>query len=68
MSFCQFAVLLAIVFVLELSAGLAGYILQDGLKAYLVNRVNVSMEQYNTDSEIAGTIDFMQEKVSYRNI
>jgi hypothetical protein len=61
-------VLLAIVFVLELSAGLAGYILQDGLKAYLVNRVNVSMEQYNTDSEIAGTIDFMQEKVSYRNI
>ena len=66
MSFCQFAVLLAIVFLLELSAGLAGYILQDGLKEYLVSRLNVSMEQYNTDSEIAGTIDFMQERVSYR--
>jgi hypothetical protein len=68
MSFCQFAVLLAIVFLLELSAGLASYILQDGLKEYLVSRVNVSMEQYNRDPEIAGTIDFMQERVSYRNM
>lgn len=58
-----FAVLLAIVFLLELSAGLAGYILQDGLKEYLVSRVNVSIEKYETDSEIAGTIDFMQERL-----
>jgi hypothetical protein len=61
-------VLLAIVFLLELSAGLAGYILQDGLKEYLVNKVNVSMELYSTDPEIAETIDFMQERVSSRNV
>jgi hypothetical protein len=67
-SFSQFAVLLALVFLLELSAGLAAYILQDGLKEYLVSRMNVSMERYNTDSEIASTVDFMQERVSYTNI
>lgn len=59
--------LLAIVFLLELSAGLAGYVLQDGLKEYLVNKVNISMEQYSTDPEIAETIDFMQERVCYTN-
>lgn len=58
-----FAVLLAIVFLLELSAGLAGYILKDGLKEYLVSRVNVSMQYYSTDPQIARTIDFMQEKL-----
>jgi len=58
-----FAVLLAIVFVLELSAGLAGYVLKDGLKEYLVSRVNTSMQYYSSDPEIARTIDFMQEKL-----
>jgi hypothetical protein len=67
-SFCQFAVLLAIVFLLELSAGLAGYVLKDGLKEYLVSRVNISMQYYSTDPEIARTIDFMQERVGYINI
>jgi hypothetical protein len=67
-SFFQFSVLLAIVFILELSAGIAGYVLKDGLKEYLVNRVNTSMEYYSTDPEIARTVDFMQEKVCYRNI
>jgi len=60
-------VLLAIVFVLELSAGLAGYVLKDGLKEYLVSRVNTSMQYYSSDPEIARTIDFMQEKVCCRN-
>jgi len=60
-------VLLAIVFVLELSAGLAAYILKDGLKEYLVSRVNTSMQYYTSDPEIARTIDFMQKKVCYRN-
>jgi hypothetical protein len=60
--------LLAIVFLLELSAGLAGYVLKDGLKEYLVSRVNYSMQYYSTDPEIARTIDFMQERVSYRNV
>lgn len=58
-----FAVLLAIVFLLELSAGLAGYVLKDGLKEYLVSRVNISMQYYSTDPEIARTIDFMQERL-----
>jgi hypothetical protein len=61
-------VLLSIVFLLELSAGLAGYILQDGLKEYLVSKVSISMEKYNADPEIAETIDFMQGRVSSRNI
>jgi hypothetical protein len=56
------------VFLLELSAALTGYVLQNGLKEYLVSKVNTSMEQYSTDSEVASTIDFMQEKVCYRNI
>jgi hypothetical protein len=56
------------VFLLELSAALTGYVLQSGLKEYLVSKVNTSMEQYSTDAEVASTIDFMQEKVCYRNI
>jgi hypothetical protein len=60
-------VLLAIVFLLELSAGLAGYILKDGLKEYLVSRVNSSMPNYSSNPETARTIDFMQERVCYRN-
>lgn len=59
--------LLAIVFLLELSAGLAGYILKDGLEEYLVSRVNTSMQYYSSDPEIARTIDFMQQNVCYRN-
>lgn len=58
-----FAVLLAIVFVLELAAGIAGYILKDGLKEYLVSRVNTSMQYYSSDPEIATAIDFMQNKL-----
>jgi len=60
-------VLLAIVFLLELSAGIAGYVLKDGLKEYLVSRVNTSMQYYTSDPEIATAIDFMQSKVCYRN-
>ncbi|KAJ9587395.1 hypothetical protein L9F63_019096, partial [Diploptera punctata] len=60
---CQFAVLLAVIFVLELSAGLAGYLLKDGLQDYLVNRLNVSMSEYSTNTEIAKTIDFTQERL-----
>jgi len=58
-----FAVLLGIVFLLELSAGLAAYILKDGLKEYLVSRVNTSMQYYSSDPEITRTIDFMQRKL-----
>lgn len=60
--------LLAVVFLLELTAGVAGYVLQDGLKEYLVSKVNVSMERYNTDPDIAETIDFMQERVSSKHV
>ena len=59
--------LLAIVFLLELSAGLAVFVLRDGLEEYLVSRVNTSMQYYSSDAEIARTIDFMQRKVCYRN-
>jgi len=58
-----FAVLLAIVFVLELAAGIAGYVLKDGLEEYLVSRVNTSMQYYSSDPEIATAIDFMQNKL-----
>jgi hypothetical protein len=60
-------VLLAIVCILELSAAIAVYILRDGLKEYLVSRVNTSMHNYRLDPEIARTIDFMQREVCYRN-
>ncbi|PSN47124.1 hypothetical protein C0J52_14501 [Blattella germanica] len=42
--------------------GLAGYLLKDGLKEYLVDRLNVSMTSYDKNAEIARTIDFMQER------
>jgi len=59
-----FAVLLAIVFLLELSAGLAVFLLRDGLEEYLVSRVNTSMQYYSSDPEIARTIDFMQRELA----
>jgi hypothetical protein len=61
-------VLLAIVFLLELSAGLAVFLLRNGLEEYLVSRVNTSMQYYSSDPEITRTIDFMQREVCYRNI
>jgi hypothetical protein len=60
-------VLLAIVFLLELSAGLAVFLLRGGLEEYLVSRVNTSMQYYSSDPEIARTIDFMQREVCFRN-
>ncbi|XP_069703024.1 CD63 antigen-like [Periplaneta americana] len=59
----MFAVLLGVVFVLELAAGLAGYLLQEGLKDYLVTTLTDAMPQYGHDTEITETIDFMQSRL-----
>lgn len=58
-----FAVSLILVLVLELAAAIAAYAMQDGIKDLLAGRINATMKEYNTNSEAAVAIDFMQSRL-----
>ncbi|XP_063220882.1 CD63 antigen-like [Bacillus rossius redtenbacheri] len=58
-----FSVLLGVVFVLEVSAGIAAYVLQDNLGAALGARMQTLMGQYRSDSGVRHTFDFVQRQL-----
>lgn len=58
-----FAVSLSIVLILELSAAIAAYALQDGLKNVLAQKINVTMHQYGKSQEATDAIDFLQSRL-----
>lgn len=59
----QFAVSLSIVLVLELSAAVASYTLQDNIINLLDEKINYTMHQYETNGGAKSAIDFLQSKV-----
>nr|CAD7589875.1 unnamed protein product [Timema genevievae] len=58
-----FSVFLGIIFILEISAGIAAYVMQDGLRDVLEGRMRTMMSQYSTDSQVAETFDFIQQRL-----
>lgn len=62
----QFAVLLSVVLVMELSAAIAAYALQDGIKDLLAEKINMTMQQYGKNDEARIAVDFMQSRVKKR--
>ncbi|XP_047113848.1 CD63 antigen-like [Schistocerca piceifrons] len=56
-----FAVLLGIIFILELSASIASYVLRDGLVDMLVGSINSTMHDYPKDVYMAQTVDYLQQ-------
>lgn len=55
-----FSVLLGIIFVLELAAGISGYVLRNEAEHLLENQLISTQESYETNSEIAKLWDFTQ--------
>jgi len=46
-----FSILLLLVFILELSGGIAGYVLRDSARDFLSDKLNKSMHSYNSSTE-----------------
>ncbi|XP_066997734.1 23 kDa integral membrane protein [Anabrus simplex] len=55
-----FAVMLGIVFVLELAAGITAYVLQSGLSEVLMKNMLESMDKYGTDQRLTESMNFVQ--------
>lgn len=51
-----FSILLLLVFILELSGGIAGYVLRDRARDFLSNKLNGSMYEYNSNTEMWYTL------------
>jgi CD63 antigen len=60
----QFSILLLLVFILELSGGIAGYVLRDRALDFLSHRLNESMHTYINNTETRKLWYEMQTNVS----
>lgn len=59
----QFAVSLTIVLVLEFTASVYAYALQDNITSLLKVKIEYAMQYYETNAEAKSAIDFLQSKV-----
>ncbi|XP_066470928.1 CD63 antigen [Tiliqua scincoides] len=57
-----FAILLTLIFLVEIAVAIAGYILKDQVKEIINNEVWDEMKQYRQDSKIAKALDDVQRK------
>ncbi|XP_076651513.1 CD63 antigen [Halictus rubicundus] len=55
-----FSVLLLLIFVLELVAGISGYMMQREVRQMVENRMNSTMKEYSSDANIGKSWDIMQ--------
>ncbi|KAL0272618.1 UNVERIFIED_CONTAM: hypothetical protein PYX00_005521 [Menopon gallinae] len=65
-SYCliiSFCVSLCLIFILELSGGIAGYLLRDRVSEVLDSQLSISMKHYNTSSQIRIMWDEMQSNL-----
>jgi CD63 antigen len=60
----QFSILLLLVFILELSGGIAGYVLRDRARDFLNHSLNESMHHFNEERETRELWYMMQTSVS----
>jgi CD63 antigen len=56
--------MLLLVFILELSGGIAGYVLRNSARDFLKSKLNESMYNYNSDNETHEAWFVLQTKVS----
>ncbi|KAF7238174.1 CD63 antigen [Varanus komodoensis] len=56
-----FAVLLTIIFLVEIAAAIAGYIFKDKIKSVIDKEVREEMLHYRNDSKVAATLDDLQK-------
>jgi hypothetical protein len=62
--FLQFSIMLLLVFILELSGGIAGYVLRNRAHDFLNHKLNESMYDFNSSDEIKKLWYMMQTSVS----
>jgi CD63 antigen len=60
----QFSVLLLVVFILELSGGIAGYVLRDRARDFLQGKLNESMHGYEGNNVTQEVWFVLQTRVS----
>lgn len=48
---------------MELGAAIAAYALQDGIKDLLAERINSTMQEYESSNEAKASLDFLQSRV-----
>lgn len=58
-----FSILMGVIFVMELSVGIAGYILSDETTDVLTSNLNASMARYNQSQELTEVWDQLQENL-----
>jgi len=58
-----YACLLSLVFILEISAAIAGFVLQTQVREMLIRTMNQSITAYNTYESAAVSVDFMQRSL-----
>ena len=57
-----FAVLLTLIFLLEIAAAIAGYVFKDKVKAVLEREIKEEMRVYGNDTEVTQILDNLQHK------
>lgn len=58
-----FAVMLSFVLILELSAAIAAYALQDNIRGLVTDKINATMHEYPENAEARSAVDFMQSRL-----
>lgn len=58
-----FSIMMGIIFVMELGAGITGYVLSDETTSVLTSKLNSSMSQYNHSIELTEVWDGLQERL-----
>nr|CAD7432222.1 unnamed protein product [Timema monikensis] len=59
-----FSVFLIFIFILELSAGIAGYVLKNNAEQFIVDKLNETMNKYNNSTEITKAWDELQTEMT----
>ncbi|XP_062976005.1 CD63 antigen [Elgaria multicarinata webbii] len=59
-----FAVLLTLIFLVEIAAAIAGYIYKDKIKSVIDEEIRAEMQQYGNDTTITNLLDDMQKNNS----
>jgi CD63 antigen len=60
----KYAVLLSLIFILQIAAAISAFILRGQVKDMLIRTMNDSLENYVDNKKVAEAVDFMQSNVS----
>lgn len=60
----QYGVCLFLVFILEVSAAIAAFVMQSQVREMLIRTMNEAMINYESDTNVEAAVDFMQTGVS----